>query len=93
MWPSGSHPSLEAYTTEGILLYGPGGPGRHCLQTETVEVGTEGSCSDAQICNDSELKEKIEDGSIGFPEWSPIEPGGPDLPYSILADDAFALKT
>ena len=58
-----------------------------------VDVGTEGSCSDAQIFNESQLRDKIEDGSIGFPEASPIEEGGPDLPYYILADDAFALKT
>ena len=54
---------------------------------------TEGSCSDAQIFNISQLRGKIDDGSIGFPEAEPIEPGGPDLLYFILADDAFALKT
>ena len=58
-----------------------------------VDVGTEGSCSDAQIFNNSELKDKIEDSSIGFLEPSPIEPGGPDLPYFILADNALALRT
>ena len=50
-----------------------------------VDIGTEGSFSDAQIVNNGELREKIED--------EPIEPGGPDLPYFILAVDAFALKT
>ena len=58
-----------------------------------VDIGTEGSCSDAQIFNISELRNKIEDGSVGFPEAEPIEPDGPDIPYFILADDAFALKT
>ena len=58
-----------------------------------VDVGTGGSCSDAQIFNDSQLKEKIGDGSTGFSEASPIECNGPDLPYFILADDAFALNT
>ena len=53
----------------------------------------EGLCLDAQIFNDSELKDRIKDGSIGFPVASPIEPGGPDPPDFILADDAFALKT
>ena len=56
-----------------------------------VDIGTEGSCSDAQIFNISELRNKIEDSSVGFPE--PIEPDGPDISYFILADDAFALKT
>ena len=52
-----------------------------------------GSCSDAQIFNISQLRGKIDDGSIGFPEAERIDPGGPDLPYFILADDAFAWKT
>ena len=58
-----------------------------------VDVGTEGSCSDAQIFNASQLKRRIEDGRIGFPDPAPITQGGRDVPYFILADDAFALKT
>ena len=55
-----------------------------------VDVGTAGSCSDAQIFNASHLKRKIDDG---FPDPVPITQGGRDVPYFILADDAFALKT
>ena len=58
-----------------------------------VDAGTEGSCSDAQIFNASQLKRRIEDGRIGFPDPAPITQGGRDVPYFILADDAFALKT
>ena len=58
-----------------------------------VDVGTEGSCSDGQIFNASQLKRRIEDGRIGFPDPAPITQGGPDVPSFILADDAFALKT
>ena len=58
-----------------------------------VDVGTEGSCSDGQIFNASQLKRRIEDGRIGFPDPAPITQGGRDVPYFILADDAFALKT
>ena len=47
----------------------------------------------AQIFNTCHLKRKIDDGSIGFPDPVPITQGGPDVPYFILADDAFALKT
>ena len=50
-----------------------------------VDVGTVGSCSDAQRRN--------EDGRIGFPDPAPITQGGRDVHYFILADDAFALKT
>ena len=58
-----------------------------------VDVGTAGSCSDAQIFNTCHLKRKLDDGSIGFPDPAPITQGGRDVPYFILADDAIALKT
>ena len=58
-----------------------------------VDAGTAGSCSDAQIFNACQLKRRIEDGRIGFPGPAPITQGGRDVPYFILADDAFALKT
>ena len=41
-----------------------------------VDVGTAGSCSDAQIFNASQLKRKIDDGNIGFPDPAPITQGG-----------------
>ena len=53
-----------------------------------VDAGTAGSCSDAQIFNASQLR--IEDGRIGFPDPASITQGGRDVPYFILADDAFA---
>ena len=37
-----------------------------------VDVGTAGSCSDAQIFNACQLKRRIEDGRIGFPDPAPI---------------------
>ena len=58
-----------------------------------VDAGTAGSCSDAQIFNACQLKGRIEDGRIGFSDPAPITQGGRDVPYFILADDAFALKT
>ena len=58
-----------------------------------VDVDTAGSCSDAEIFNTCHLKRKIDDGSIGIPDPAPITQGGRDVPYFILADDAFALKT
>ena len=53
-----------------------------------VDAGTAGSCSDAQIFNACQLKRRIEDGRIGFPDPAPITQGGRDVPYFILADDA-----
>ena len=58
-----------------------------------VDVGTGGSCSDAQIFTACHLKRKIDDGSIGFPDPAPITQGDRDVHYFIPADDAFALKT
>ena len=43
-----------------------------------------------KMFNDSKLKDKIVNGSIGFP--SPIEEGGPDVACFILGDSTFALK-
>ena len=58
-----------------------------------ADAGTDGSCSDGQIFNASQLKRRIEDGRIGFPDPATITQGGPDVPYFILEDDAFTLKT
>lgn len=57
-----------------------------------LDVGSPGSMSDAQIFNDSELKQSIEDGTIGIPAAEPIPGEDRALPYYILGDDAFALK-
>ena len=58
-----------------------------------VDLGSSGSWSDAQIFNQSVLREKIEDESIGFPPPQPLTPDAPPVAYFILGDDAFALKT
>ena len=58
-----------------------------------VDLGGNGHMSDAQIFNASELKECIEDDSIGFPEPAHMPTDDKDMPYYILADDAFALRT
>ena len=49
--------------------------------------------SDIQIFNACQLKRRIEDGRIGFPNPAPITQSVRDVPYFILADDALALKT
>ena len=44
-----------------------------------VDLGSQGCCPDAQIFNSCQLKDKIEDGSIGFSEPAPIVQGGRDI--------------
>ena len=56
-----------------------------------VDVGSSGSPSDAQIFNQSKLREKVEDGAMGLTPPEPLGEGGPDLQYFLLSDDAFAL--
>ena len=55
-------------------------------------MGASGSSFDVQIFNRSKLKRRIEDfGTLGLPPPEPLGPGGPDLHYFLLGDDAIAL--
>lgn len=58
-----------------------------------VEAGCNGACSDAQIWNDCDLQDAIQMGVAGLPEAEPLEDETYDLPYFIIGDDAFALRT
>ena len=51
-----------------------------------VNVGSSGSSSDAQIFNRSDLKEKIEDGTMVLPAPEPLGEGGRDLHYFFLGE-------
>ena len=100
-WNDGKHVALKKPKNSGALYHNYKGffsivmlalvDGQYKFRW--VDVFTAGSCSDAQIFNTCHLKRKIDDGSIGFPDPAPITQGGRDVPYFILADDAFALKT
>ena len=59
-----------------------------------VDVSGNGSASDAQIYNNSELKEGLENGTImGWPRPSPLPNDTQDVPYFLMGDDAFSLRT
>ena len=60
-----------------------------------IDVGAQGSASDAQVFNATELKDAIESEEIGFPQPDPLPNDDPDskTPYFIIGDDAFALRT
>lgn len=49
--------------------------------------------SDAQIFKESELKQCLEDGTIRFPAPDPLPQDNEPMPYFILGDDAFGLRT
>ena len=57
-----------------------------------VDLGAAGSSSDAQIFTHSNLRHKIEDSTIGFPESESLVGDGPKMNYFILGDDAFPPK-
>ncbi len=58
-----------------------------------VDVGQNRSSSDTQIFNHCELKEVNENRTIGFPPEDPLPKDDRLMPYFILGDDGFALKT
>ena len=56
-----------------------------------VDMGAVGSTSDAQIFNHTNLRHKIEDGSIGFPDSESLGIGAPKVNFFLRGDDAFPL--
>jgi len=58
-----------------------------------VDVGAQGSGSDAQIFNNIDLIEAIEDNWMDIPQPEPLRHDDRDTPYFFIGDDAFPLKT
>ena len=59
-----------------------------------ADVSGNGSASDAQMFNHSELKEGLENNNItGWPRPDPLPNDTQDVPYFIVGDDAFSLRT
>ena len=55
-----------------------------------IDDGSRGSCSDAQIFNRSDLKEKIKDCSLGLLASEPLGQRKTDIHDFLLSDNAFA---
>ena len=51
-----------------------------------------GSASDAQIYNESELKEKLEKVTLGLPDPDVLPNDTEPTPYYFIGDDAFGLR-
>ncbi|MCP3679004.1 MAG: transposase family protein, partial [Gammaproteobacteria bacterium] len=59
-----------------------------------ADTSAKGSNSDAQVYNASELKQGLENDDIqGWPRPDPLPNDTKDVPYFIIGDDAFALRT
>ena len=57
-----------------------------------ADLGSTESASDAQIYNNSEIKELAEDRTIGFPSPDPLPNDYQHGLYFFIGDDAFALR-
>ena len=58
-----------------------------------ADVGGNGSTSDCAIFNSSELRPALEEGRMGFPDPEPLPGDNIDVPYFLVGDDAFPLRT
>ena len=57
-----------------------------------ADIGAAGSASDAQIFNSCELKECLENGSLGLPEPNTLPNDNENVSYFFVGDDAFGLR-
>ena len=76
---------------QGLPLYCTLGPGGWRFQ---VPVGGHGGSRINFRCSDlkhADLRRKIEDGSIGFPDSESLGIGGPKVKFFLLWDDAFPI--
>ena len=58
-----------------------------------VDIGAEGGAGDAGTWNRCTLYDAIEQQRVGFPEDTPLPNAQLPVPYHLIGDDAFALKT
>lgn len=58
-----------------------------------ASVGGNGSASDCGVFNASHLRPALEEDSLGFPRPESLQGDDRDLPYFLVADDAFPLRT
>ncbi|XP_071510863.1 uncharacterized protein [Diadema antillarum] len=57
-----------------------------------LDVGSNGSCSDAGIFKDSELYSALEEGAAALPPPEPLPDDDHPIPLFFVGDDAFGLK-
>ena len=57
-----------------------------------AKVGAPGAASDAQLWNESALRDAVISNTIGIPEPEPLPADDRQMPYFIIGDNAFALN-
>lgn len=58
-----------------------------------ADIGSNGSVSDCTVFNRSNLKDALEAGNMGFPPDEPLPQDDEPMPYFLVGDDAFPLRT
>jgi hypothetical protein len=58
-----------------------------------IDIGANGSTSDCAVFNSSELKDALDDGTLGLLPAEPLPGDDRPMPYFLVGDDAFALST
>jgi len=58
-----------------------------------ANVGANGSASDCGVFNRSELRTALEEDTLGLPDPDPLPGDDRDVPYFMVGDDAFPLRT
>lgn len=57
-----------------------------------VDIGSQGRCSDAGVFSESLLNKALEANSLNFPRPTQLPGTEKEMPYWLLADDAFPLR-
>lgn len=57
-----------------------------------VDVGAPGRQSDSGVFRNSVMGQRFENNSLNVPVASPISAEGSNIPYFLIADEAFGLK-
>ena len=58
-----------------------------------ADIGSNGACSDAQVFIDCDLRRGLEHNTLAIPAAAPLPGRNGDVPYFLIGDDAFPLRT
>ena len=96
----GNHIAIQAPNNMGLLYYNY--KGFHSIvflalvdadyKFMYVDVGTNGSSSDAGIFQTTDLRRALEDEAAGLPQPEPLPGGTTPIPYFIVGDETFPMR-